>query len=499
MSAIGNMLASVLEATEEARLQEKSFIDGLGKTNSFESQLKAFLTMAEVDTAPDKEKLLQLIDRCIATIDELLNEQINTIIHHPRFQKLEASWRGLSFLLDQVDEISKVKVRVLNVSWRQLSKDFERSIDFDQSHIFRKVYNEEYGMAGGQPFGVLLGDYEIRHRVSEGYHYDDMFIIREMANVAAAAFSPFIVGASPSLFGLDSFSGLGLPLNFEAIFEQAEYTKWNSFRGNCEESRFVGVTVPKVLMRLPYGQDNFRQDGFVFQEEVRNPDGSGYLWGNACYAYGAVLVRAFAQSGWFTDIRGNAAGLEGGGVVSGMPIESYATDSKDTLSKITTDILITDELEKVLSDFGFLSLCHSKGTKHAVFFSSPSAYKAPSYDTVAATVNARMSAMLHYVMCTSRFAQYIKVIGREKVGGHTSAGEVQKYLTNWLRKYTMNNPDASPELRAKHPLADGRVEVKERVGQSGVFSCDIHLKPHMQHDQMVSAVKLVTELAAAKL
>ncbi|MFC1751399.1 type VI secretion system contractile sheath domain-containing protein, partial [Pseudomonadota bacterium] len=251
--------------------------------------------------------------------------------------------------------------------------------------------------------------------------------------------------------------------------------------------------------RLPYAQDNFRHDGFVFQEDVKKPDGSGYLWGNACYAYGAVLVRAFAQSGWFTDIRGNGAGIEGGGVVSGLPIESYATDSLGAVSKITTDILVTDELEKVLSDFGFMSLCHSKGTKHAVFFSSPSIYKPPAYDTIAATVNARMSAMLHYIMCTSRFAQYIKVIGREKVGGYASASDVQKYLTTWLRKYTMNNPDASPELRAKHPLADGRIEVKELLGKSGVFSCDIHLKPHMQHDQMVSAVKLVTELAEARL
>ncbi len=493
----GSVFASVLDATEEAKLQSVSLNGNAPIGDSLESELAAFLAMAGLNQPLSKTRLLQAMDRHIAAIDELLNEQVNVIIHHARFQKLEASWRGLLYLLDQVEELPKVKVKVLNVSWRQLVKDFERAIDFDQSQIFKKIYNEEFGMSGGQPYGVLLGDYEIRHRVGDGYRLDDVFALREMSQVASAAFAPFIVGASPSLFGLDSFSGLGLPLNFEAIFEQTEYIKWNNFRAS-PDSRFVGVTVPKVLMRLPYALDHNRHDGFIFTEEVSNPDASGYLWGNACYAYGAVLVKAFSDSGWFTDIRGVGRGNQGGGVVAGLPIEHYECESRGSVTKMPTNLLVTDELEKSLSDFGFMSLCHSKGTEYAVFYSSPSVNKAPVYETISASVNARISSMLHYMLCTSRFAHYIKIIGREKVGAFASSDDVQKYITKWLRQYTMENTDASPDIRAKYPLAEGRVEVKEVSGKSGVFSCAIHLKPHMQHDQMVSSVKLVTELAEVR-
>ncbi|MCW9013753.1 MAG: type VI secretion system contractile sheath large subunit [Gammaproteobacteria bacterium] len=498
MAVVSDLLASVIDETTETRFQCQSLTGGLCKADSFEAQLSSFCLMARIDAPLSKDQLLLTLDRYIAAIDELLNKQVNSIIHHPRFQKLEASWRGLLYLTEQSYEVSKVKVQVLNVSWSQLIKDFERAIDFDQSHIFRKVYNEEFGMSGGQPYGVLLGDYEIRHRVGGGYHHDDLFALQEMSQVAAAAFAPFIVGASPWLFGLERFSGLGLPLNFEAIFEQAEYTKWNSFR-EMSDSKFVGVTVPKILMRLPYTSDNYRHDGFIFHEEVTNPDGTGYLWGNACYAYGAVLVRAFAQSSWFTDICGSGSGVDGGGVVSNLPLESYATDSSGTLNKVATDVLITDGLEKALSDYGFMSLCHSKGTQYAVFYSNPSIHKAPAYESLLAQVNARMSSMFHYMLCTSRFAHYIKIMMREKIGSFASAEDVQKYLSTWLRKYVMNNPDASAELRAKNPLAEGRVEVKEVVGKAGVYSCAIYLKPHMQYDQMVSAVKLVTELAETRI
>jgi len=492
-----SVFSSVIDATQEALSLSGPSHQEVGVDGLLEERLRSFLEIAGISKRLSKIELLQAIDRYVASIDELLNEQVNAVIHHPRFQKLEASWRGLFYLLEQLDELSKVKVKVLNISWRQLIKDFERAIDFDQSQIFRKIYNEEFGMSGGQPYGVLLGDYEVRHRVGEGYKMDDVFALKEMSQVASAAFAPFIVGASPSLFGLDGFSGLGLPLNFEAIFEQTEYIKWNSFR-DSPDSRFVGVTVPKVLMRLPYGLDHNRHDGFVFNEDVSNPDGSGYLWGNACYAYGVVLVNAFSNSGWFTDIRGIGQGGQNGGVVAGLPIEHYQCESKGSVMKMATNLLITDELEKSLSDFGFMSLCHSKGTQYSVFYSNPSAHEAPTYETVSATVNARISSMLHYMLCTSRFAHYIKIIGREKVGAFASAEDVQKYVSKWLRQYTMDNADASPETRAKYPLAEGRVEVKEVSGKSGVFSCAIYLKPHMQHDQMVSSVKLVTELAEVR-
>ena len=244
----------------------------------------------------DKEEIVRRLNRDVALIDDLLNEQVNAIIHHPSFQRFESSWRGLQHLAEQAEDVAGIKIRMLSVTWKELARDLERALEFDQSQLFRNIYGDEFGTPGGEPFGVLLGDYQIHHRPSRDHPVDDMAALTSISRVAAAAFAPFITSADPAMFGLESFADLELPLNLAGNFEQAEYLKWRGFRAT-EDSRFVGLTVPHVLMRLPYEDDGSRVDGFQFREDVEGPDRSKYLWGSAAYAFGGVLVRAFAASG----------------------------------------------------------------------------------------------------------------------------------------------------------------------------------------------------------
>ena len=493
-----SILESVIYSTEQVVRDNQGPLKQLHTATTLVELLASFCALANLTRPIASENLLNLIDQHIALIDELINSQVNAIIHHPEFQKLEASWRGLLYLVEQADGIEKVKIRFLDVSWKHLVKDLERAIDFDQSHIFRKIYNEEFGMAGGQPFGVLLGDYYIRHMLGKDYVTDDIGALREMSQVAAAAFAPFITAADPALFGLDAFYEMGMPMNLNTVFEQAEYLKWHTLR-EMEDARFVGIVMPHVLMRKPYSSDNYRGDGFVFHEDVSSPDNTGYLWGNACYAYGAILVREFGKSGWFSDIRGSFSGVDAGGVVSNIPLESIGTDKKGTILKYATDVMISDTYDKILCDYGFLPLCQSKDTRYAVFYSNSSLHKPPKHQNMAAAVNAKISSMLHYILSMSRFAHYIKIIGRSKVGSFTTSEELETYLYDWLIGFAMDGTNLSPEMRAKYPLAEAKVEIKDVLGKPGVYSCVIHLKPHTQHDKLVSAVKLVTELVEAKV
>lgn len=498
MSSNASLFETTLSVTESIIQAQNNELEKLNNTHNFEDKLRLFLELNHIKKPIDKTQLMHLISLYIAGIDELLNAQINAILHDKKFQQLEASWRGLDYLVSEADELENIKIKFLDVSWSQLVRDLERAIEFDQSSLFRKVYNAEFGTAGGEPFGVLLGDYSIRHKPGPGYKTDDIGALKEISQVAAAAFAPFIASVDPVLFGLDDFSGLGLPINLQTIFSQAEYRNWNSFR-ETEDSRFVGLTLPKVLMRLPYEYDTYRSDGFNFQEDVSRPDGQDYLWGNACYAFGAILIQSFAHNAWFTDIRGCHEGTDRGGVVSHLPVPSFKTDKPGVALKYSTDVLITDYSEKVISEFGFIPLCHSKDTTHAVFYGNQSVQGAMSYDKKIAEINAKMSAMLQYILCASRFAHYIKIIGREKVGSFFSAEECERYLHNWLLSYSTASSSGTEEHLAKYPLSEARVEVKEVRGKPGVYSCITYLKPHMQLDQMVSAVKLVTELAEAKI
>jgi type VI secretion system ImpC/EvpB family protein len=444
---------------------------------------------------PLRRQAVEQLGRDIAAIDRSLSQQVNAILHHPAMQKLEAAWRGLHFLVCQSSAGQNIKVCILSVSWKELARDLDRALEFDQSELFRKVYGEEFGTPGGEPFGVLLGDYEIHPGPSAGHLTDDVTTLSRIAAVAAAAFCPFITAAHPELLDLDSFTQLEMPFDLGRTFQQPQYVRWRALR-ESEDSRFLGLTLPRMLMRLPYEDDNFRVDGFRFQEEVGHPSRKQYLWGNAAFAFGAVLVREFATTGWLASIRGVVPGRLRGGVVDGLAVPSWDTDRSGVAPTCATDVVLSDAQDKELGELGFIPLCHCPGTDLGAFYGNQSVQKPRRYDREGAAANARLSCMLQYMLCVARFAHYIKVIGRDKVGSFTGPAECENHLTRWLQSYVTGNDQAGPELKAKYPLREGRVEVRERPDNPGVYACVIHLRPHLQVDQAVSAVRLVTELAA---
>jgi type VI secretion system protein ImpD len=446
---------------------------------------------AAVPSARRKDELIRRIGREIAGLDAAISTQVNAILHHPALQKLEGSWRGLHYLVSQVPEGARIKVRVLDVSWKELTRDLSRAIEFDQSQLFKKVYSQEYDMPGGEPFGVLIGDYEIRHQPNATTRTDDLAALRSVASVAAAAFAPFVAAAHPALLDLTEFAELELPLNLPRTFSQAEYIPWNSFR-EAEDARFIGLTLPRVLMRPPYRDDGGRTDGFRFREEVGGPDREKYLWGNAAYAFGAVLVRAFADSGWFAAIRGAADGL-----APNLPAPSFGLDRPGVAPRPPTDAVVTDATEKEIGELGFIPLCACQDAGLAAFYGNQSVQKPAKFDRPEATANARLSSMLQYILCAARFAHYVKVMTRDKVGSFKGPAECEDYLRRWLQNYTTANDDAGPDLKARHPLREARVQVREHPDKPGSYMCVAHLRPHFQLDQLSGGVRLVTELRPA--
>jgi type VI secretion system ImpC/EvpB family protein len=457
------------------------------------------------DEFPEREEVARRLNRDIAQIDQLLNEQLNAVLHAPSFQKLEASWRGLRHLVQRAaeeGEEAEVRVRILNVTWRELERDFERAIEFDQSQLFRKVYEDEFGRPGGTPFGLLLGDYEIHPRISSDHPQNDVNVLRHIAQVAAASFCPFVAATNPSMFAVDSFSDLELTLDHERTFSQLDYLQWNNLR-RMEESRFVGLVLPRILMRLPYEVDcseEFRNHPeqvrrFQFQEDVRGPDRAKYLWGNAAYAFGGVVIRAFANSGWFADIRGVQRNMEGGGLVTGLPIHSFGTDKLGVAVKSSTEVVVTDTLEKHLSELGFMPLCDCHDTEFSAFYSTHSVQKPNRYDRADANRNAEISARLQYMLCVSRFAHYIKVLARSKVGAYHEAQDFEHFLHDWLFRYVTSDSEATMETKSRRPLRDARVQVTDTPGKPGAFQCVMHLSPHFELDQVVASVRLATELS----
>jgi len=442
-----------------------------------------------------KDDLCRRLNNHVAQLDRLINVQLNEVLHAPEFQKLEASWRGLAYLVEQADyeDDSAIKVRVLNASWRELERDFDRAIEFDQSQLFRKVYESEFGTPGGEPFGALIGDYEIHPRPSADHPHDDLSVVESLMGVAAAAFCPMLLNVHPSMFGLDDFSSLEHRLDHERTFEGVEYTKWKSLRSR-EDARFIGLTLPRVLMRQPYEDDGGRVDRFRFEEDVAGPDRNKYLWGGANYAFGSVLVRAFSQAGWLADIRGARRGVESGGLVTGLPMHGFATDLSGYVKKSSTDVIITEELEKQLSDIGFIPLCSSKDTDYSVFYSNQSLQKPARYDRASATVNAQISAMLQYMLCVSRFAHYVKVLGRDKMGTFADYNELETFLQSWIVRYVTSDSEATPATKARYPLRDAEVRVEPAPGKPGSYHCLMRLMPHYELDELQASVRLVAEL-----
>jgi len=433
------------------------------------------------------------LNQQIAMLDELINEQINAVLHNRKFQRLESAWRGVWFLVDALTNSENTKVKLLDASWRDVSRDIERAPDFDQSGLFDLIYNQEFGTPGGEPFSILLGDYYISHQPFEGHKYDDIFTLQGISRTAAAAFCPFVCSAAPQLFGLDSYDTLGTPINFDEVFRSKEYIRWRSLRDH-EDSRFLALTLPHVLMREPYKPSNRSRLGLNFTEDTAARDSSKYLWGNACFAFGTVLIREFSEVGWFSHIRGVPRDHYGGGLVTQFPSLPFKTDPRSGVVKMCTSVVISDQLERELSDYGLTSLCHCFQTPYAAFNNCPSLQQSKNYGSKAANANARISAMLQQILCGSRFAQYIKVIVRDMIGSYTTADSCERFLQNWLDDYSTGRDDLSWEMMARYPLREARVRVEEEPGKPGYYSSIIHLKTHYSVDHLVSELKLTTSL-----
>lgn len=434
-----------------------------------------------------------VLTRDIAAIDPLLGDQIDAIIHTPDFKALEASWRGVDLLLSETGNDDKVRVKLFNATWAELSRDFDRAIEFDQSTLFAKVYSEEYGMPGGVPYGLLLCDHAVRHRAPGGQ--DDVGTLTGLAQVAAAAFSPCILGAAPELFGVTTFADLSYAQRLDAGFQLGEYHRWRRLR-DLEDSRFLGIAMPRVLLRDRYRDSASRQDGFRYSEGGTGVD--SWLWGNAAFAFGVIAIRAFRDWGWFADMCGTR-GPEGdlGGVVDHLPATNFSTGEAIAYRR-PLEVELTDKKQKILEGLGFIALTPRNFDRSVVFLGAQSLYAAPNDGDLPMQVNGRLSSMLHYVMCMSRFAHYVKIMARDRVGAYTTPQDLERYLEDWLRNYTIGNTDAGPELKARYPLAGARLEMSEVSGRPGVMNCVLHLQPHFQFDQVVSGFRMRTEVQAMR-
>jgi type VI secretion system protein ImpC len=426
-----------------------------------------------------------MINSRIAQIDHLVSLQLNEIMHNATFQKLEGSWRGIKYLMDQSETGVMLKIKVLNCSKKELLKDLQRAPEFDQSALFKKVYEEEYGIYGGSPFGALVGDYEF------GKHPEDIELLEKISNVAAAAHAPFATASAPDLFNLQSYTTLDAPRDLAKIFDTTEYAKWKSFR-QSEDSRYVAMCLPRILGRLPYGKDTKPVEAFNYEEHVDGTDHSKYLWMNAAYALASRMTNSFSRYGMCVAMRG----VEGGGLVEGLPVHNFYTDEGDVAMKCPTEVPITDRREKELADLGFVPLVHCKGTDYAAFFSVQSAQKPKLYDLDSANANARLSTQIPYIMAVSRFAHYLKAMMRDKIGSFMSRTEAEIYLNRWINTYVIPDDTASPAMKARCPLREARVDVSEIKGKPGAYRAVAFLRPHFQLDELTVSLRLVADLPA---
>lgn len=433
------------------------------------------------------DNLSATLDARVAELDQLISAQLSAVMHAPEFQKLESTWRGLCYLCKESNTSVMLKIRVMHVTKRDLVRDFKSAIEFDQSAMFKKVYEEEFGTFGGAPFGTLIGDYEITRQP------EDMYFLEQMSHVAAAAHAPFIASASPELLGLESFADLGRPRDMAKVFDTVEYTKWKSFR-ESEDSRYVGLTLPRYLGRLPYDpKEGTVVDSFNFVEDVDGTDHSKYLWCNAAWAFATRLTTAFDDFGWCAAIRG----VEGGGLVEDLPTHTFKTDQGEVALKCPTEIAITDRREKELSDLGFIPLVHCKNTDYAAFFGAQSGQKPKKYNTDSANANAVLSAQLQYIFSVSRVAHYLKAMMRDKIGSFASAQNVETFLNRWVSQYVLLDDNATQEQKAQLPLREASIQVSEVPGKPGVYRSVAFLRPHFQLDELSISLRLVADLPKA--
>jgi len=489
MSDMEKQVAAAEAVTQEASLIDQ-IIDGgrlAGRDAATRTRnkdiIKEFLGQFLEGSMTVSRDTEAMINARIAQIDHLVSIQLNEVLHHQDFQKLEASWRGLKMLMDRSETGTQLKIKVLNVNKRELLRDLQRAAEFDQSALFKKVYEEEFGVFGGTPFAALVGDYEF------GRHPEDIELLEKVSQVASAAHAPFLTAASHEMFNLDSFAQLDAPRDLAKIFDTNEYAKWKSFR-NSEDSRYVALTCPHVMMRLPYGKEGVQVEDFAYEEGVDGTEHNKYLWGNAAYALATRLTNAFAQYGWCAAIRG----VEGGGLMDGLPVHTFRTDDGDVAMKCPTEVAITDRREKELADNGFVPLVHSKGTDYAAFFSVQSAQKAKLYDKDSANANARLSTQLPYLLAMCRFAHYLKAMMRDKIGSFMSRSECEVFLNKWISNYVTMDDSAPQSVKASKPLREARIDVMEIPGKPGAYRAVSFLRPHFQLDELSVSLRLVADL-----
>ena len=452
--------------------------------------MRTMVEQALAGTVTFDKNLTRTFDRAIAAIDRKLSDQLNQIIHHEKFLKLEGSWRGLNHLVMNSETGTSLKIRVINATKRDLNRDLTRAVEFDQSQIFKKIYENEFGSPGGEPYGALIGDYEWTN------HPDDVETLRLISNVAAGSFAPFISAAGAQMFGMQDWTELSKPRDLAKIFETQEYAKWRSFR-DSEDARFVSLVLPRVIARLPYGAATKPIDEFAYEEAPADETGAAramqhkdYCWMNAAYAMGVRMTDAHSKYGFCVAIRG----AEGGGKVEGLANHVFTSDDGDMDAKCPTEIGITDRREFELSNQGFLPLCHYKNTDYAVFFGAQTCQKPKKYDRPEATANAAISARLPYMMATSRFAHYLKVMARDKIGSFMEASDVQIWLNRWIVNYVNANENAGQEMKARFPLREARVEVKEIPGKPGSYNAVAYMRPWLQMEELTTSMRMVARI-----
>lgn len=467
-------------------LYEKKMIRVEEQEDNAIELLKEFVSEVDSLKTPIAEDSVEaFLERRISELDELISDQINEVLHEPEFQKLEASWRGLSQFVDQTETSKTLKIKVLNVTLKELKSDLSKAIEFDQSFLFKKVYEEEFGTFGGTPYSCLIGDYAFTNAPQ------DVQFLENISGIAAAAHAPFISSVSAEFINVDDFESLPNPRDLAKVFESPDYYKWNSFR-NSEDSRYVALLLPRILMRLPYGTTTNPVREFNFTEKIGFGETSKFCWGNPAFSFAERITNSFALYGWTAAIRG----VESGGKVENLPMFAFKTYDGDIEIKCPTEVAITDRREKELSDLGFISLCHCKGTNYGAFFSSQTTQRPKKYNLDDANANAALSARVTYMLAASRFAHYIKMIMRDKVGSFLTKTDVETYLNNWLASYILLNDDAPAEIKAKYPLREGRIDVYDDPSSPGAYKSVIYLRPHFQMEDLTASIRLVATLPA---
>jgi len=488
-TAQGAPAAAPVEVGEFESLLNKEFkARDPQKQSAVQTAVRTLAQQALASTKLVSDDVIKTISAIIAEIDRKLSAQISLIIHHEDFKALEGSWRGLHHLVNNTETDEMLKIRVMNISKKELNKDLKKfeGTAWDQSPLFKKLYEDEFGSPGGQPYGALIGDYFFDHSP------EDVKMLGNMAQIGSAMHAPFIAGAAPSVLGMDSWQELSNPRDLTKKFQTADYAAWRSLR-DSEDSRYLGLAMPRFLSRLPYGAKTVPLEEFAFEEDTEGADHNKYTWSNAAYAMGVNITRAFKLYGWCARIRGT----ESGGVVEGLPVHTFPTDDGGVDMKCPTEIAITDRREAELAKNGFMPLSHYKNTDYAVFMGAQSLQKPAVYDNPDATANANLSARLPYLFATCRFAHYLKCMVRDKIGSFKEREDMEIWLNKWISNFCCDSKSAE-DVKARYPLAEAKVEVLEVPGNPGYYTSKFWLRPHYQLEGLTVSLRLVSKLPSGK-